>query len=415
MKFKMRLDIFFISFFYLYYFSRKISPDLFIFLNQSTRMFNRESVYFPDSGMVAQNSSFLYFILYPLTLIPNSLANKIFLAINLLLILLIHKIIVVYSKSKDNELFNRFVLLTILFHFSTRSILNNGQVGMIVNFATLIIWILLEKNRIIFTFTAGFSLFMIFELKPYLTLSLIIFLLISKKFKIFLSFLLIEVFYQLFILFFWPQASIFEYLKRIIYRQGKTSLESDQSSLFVILIRETGFSAVASYLLSTFAMIIILIILIRFMKIKSIFTYMFITGSSVLLSPYAHRQDYLMISLGLVYVLFLSLNNLIKTNKYQRALNILIFISFFQYGGSNILGYLFILIGFIYLNSGLKYRKVEKYTATLLLAFLNLLVYLVYSSESWSVAQRFWSTLVLIFSYAHFTLGFLKLNSIVDK
>ena len=123
-----------IIFFYIFLIitNKSISPDLRVFIEQSRRMFLGEDVYFPGNDYVAYNSSFLYLLIYPLTFFTFEISTKIFMFINLFIIIKIFRILLSNSQFILEHWMQKILFLVVSFHFSTRSILNNGQVGLIV-------------------------------------------------------------------------------------------------------------------------------------------------------------------------------------------------------------------------------------------------------------------------------------------
>lgn len=390
--------------------SSAISPDLKVFIEQSERMFSGGNVYFPGDDYVAYNSSLLYLIVFPLTYLTLDIASKVFLLINIIIATKIYLILSSEFRPSLEFRMKNLIFFVVFFHYSTRSIINNGQVGLIVVLSILIIWKNLNVNENKIEWLIALNLFIAFELKPYLVTLCILYFFIAKKYSYLLKAFIIEIIYQVLILIFFPSANFLQYLKRLFYRSGIIGAELDQSSLYVLSKRLFINSELISvYLFICFNLLVVLV-LIKFQLNKNSNTFLLTTGASVLVSPYFHRQDALLLSIAYI-VSFLVYKTKLDTQLSVK--NTFTFVSvglMFQYGGSNLTG--IFVVSFFWLlflsNLGLKIE-----TLIILVFFnagINLYIYMLYNKHSYILAYKFWTILVLVSSVIQFihSLYFMK-------
>lgn len=393
-----------IIFFYIFLIitNKSISPDLRVFIEQSRRMFLGEDVYFPGNDYVAYNSSFLYLLIYPLTFFTFEISTKIFMFINLFIIIKIFRILLSNSQFILEHWMQKILFLVVSFHFSTRSILNNGQVGLIVLLSLFYIWYYLKNMTIKTQWIVAINLFVAFELKPYLITLGLLYFFIEKKYIYLFKFILIEIIYQFTIFLFFPSASFFYYIKRIIYRSGVIGEELDQSSFYVISKRFFPAHEFASVLLYISLIALVIVIVIRFKTIDISNRFLLICSASVLVSPYFHRQDALFLSIIYIYF-YLHYNSLKESmTKLQSYLTFFLIATMFQYGGSNIKGVFFVssvwLLLLLNVNLGIAIRTIL-FSSNLI---LNLSLFILYNKYSYLAAYKMWTVLILIASFFQF-------------
>jgi hypothetical protein len=388
-------------------YTKNISPDFNVFYQASERLFSGGNLYFPSGGLPPYNLPGIYVLMYPLTLIDITFASKIFALINIGLILLIWKLSL--KLFKIIEVNKKLFLLMILIHFSTRSILNNGQLGLVYISLILLSYRYINSVKKRDNLTASILLAISFEIKPYLFILTFLWLILNKKFRILFYIFSVEISLLLFYFSLNNSANIILYLDSISNRIVSLETEPDQISIANILQRNFGVSLNWSLLIFTVQILYVLFNLIYKNLNSDLYSFMLFSASSVLISPYFHRQDSLL--LGIAFCIFIvdGFDRNVNLQKLPRkgvffAFLIISFAS--QTGGSNLYGIIFIqllLLLFLY-TKGFKF-SIQIYTLVFTL-IMNLSIYNVYII-SWEKSYSIWT--VLVYFSTLFTFVFLKI------
>jgi hypothetical protein len=168
--------------------------DFIQFYKSAERFRRDESLYFPGGDWLAFAGTATYFIFLPLTFLKINLAYLTFSILNYALLFIIsYKTCTFYNKklTASNLLFV-FSLLT--FSFPVRSIINSGQTGLIYG---LLVLILVKKiTSIDDVKIQGLLLFLIFEIKIYLAIPIICYMLVTRSIKVILNFTIILILIQ---------------------------------------------------------------------------------------------------------------------------------------------------------------------------------------------------------------------------
>jgi hypothetical protein len=130
------------------YRSKNVSPDFYIFYETAERFLSDKNLYFSEDGGIGYAPTLVYFLFSPFTLLEPQAASNLFMAINFVLILLVGFTLFYFLSIQQT-----LIVITVLnASFSMRSIINNGQIGLIVLILQLIFLILLDKQSTKFLF-----------------------------------------------------------------------------------------------------------------------------------------------------------------------------------------------------------------------------------------------------------------------
>jgi hypothetical protein len=268
----------------------EISPDFRVFYLQSHRLINGGNV-FDFNDYVAFNSTFLYLLISPLTLFDLKVASSIFLFINAALVPIISAQLTLLLEKKFS-LKTFIVIFAILeVSFYVRSILNNGQVGLIMLLLVLFaIQKLLMKNQNSWTVAA--ALWFSFELKPYLLIVFLIWLyLVHRNNRLVFKFLLVGIGMELLYFVINPSANVINYVSLIFGRVNNVSSELDQSSISAVLFGVAGVPRLLSYSVHLLVVVIIFLRIKPYIKKFNLISAALILNFTSLINVYLHRQD----------------------------------------------------------------------------------------------------------------------------
>ena len=212
------------------YRSRNISPDFLIFYETTERFLSGKNLYFSQDGGIGFAPTFLYFLFSPLTLLDQQTASNVFIVLNYVLIILI-----VFMLTRFLPVKHLLIVLTVLnASYSIRSIINNGQIGIIVLILQLFILLVLDKHSLRSLLLKSAVIFMLLELKPYLVLPYFIYLIFSKKMEAYLAIGYVALFECIYFLIN-PTSTMFHYVQLILKRSQETKMEIDQSSFLSLV------------------------------------------------------------------------------------------------------------------------------------------------------------------------------------
>lgn len=291
----------------IFYLSESQFPDLSIILDTTRRFIEKENVYFPESKTTAYNAPITYLILLPLLLFDFAIASKLFLFFNFVMLIVCCKLIFKihlfrYPQKNKHNFF--VVALVLILSFSGRSIISNGQIGILVLFCLLNFLILCQKEKKIYLLAAGVYLAVIMELKPYYVLPLCIYLLSCRKWKIVVVAISWAAMMQAIYFAINTSSTLPYYFKALIARGQETQNDPDQSSLPALLNRLIDFHGLP--LIIIFVIVANSIVIFYLRKIKSDYFVGIINCLLIapLISPYFHRQDSLFSAMILALILY---------------------------------------------------------------------------------------------------------------
>ena len=361
------------------YRAKTISPDFLIFYETTERFLEGKDLYFSQDKGIGYAPTLLYFLFSPFTLLDLKTASIVFMFLNFILIFLIIFMLYRYLPIK-----HLLIVLTILnASFSIRSIINNGQIGIVVLILQLLFLTLVDKSSAKNLFYKSAIIFILLELKPYLILPYFIYLIVTRKKEAYLAVgysILFEFIYFLIN----PTSTIFNYIKLIARRSQVTEKEIDQSSLLSLV---SGNKVI-------FIVYLILILVFtykNFPKSESErASILFIL--SPLVSIYFHRQD--SVFAILIFALLLT-----QINQYLVA--VLVFLMFHTgtfniYFSFQLLSMLFVLTLLIPLS-----KKVGLFVAFSLIIY-SYIIYYININFGYQIAYRFWTPLVFLFQFLLF-------------
>ena len=354
--------------------SKTVSPDFLIFYETSERFLSGENVYFSKNGDIGYAPTLLYFLLSPLTLLDRQIASNLFIVINYVIILLI-----ILLLSRFLSMKYLLVVLTVLnASFSVRSIINNGQIGVIVLLMQLFFLIVADKKSTKDLLLKSAILFLMLSLKPYLILPYFIYLIVSRKKEVFIAAnyaLLFEVIYFLIN----PTSTIFNYLKLIFKRSQGTKKEIDQSSLLSLVN--------GNKIIFIIYLILILIFTYRnFPKIEqNRIVALFILAP--LISIYFHRQD---------SVFAILIFSLLLINRDHHFIGILLLL-LFHTGTFNIYFLLQLLVMLFVLMLLIPLRKKVVFSVAAGLVAYSFIINFINTNFGYEAAYQLWTPLVFAF------------------
>jgi hypothetical protein len=372
-----------------------ISPDFKVFYLQSERLVTGERV-FDFNDYVAYNSTFLYLLISPLTLLDLTNASKVFLIVNALLLPIITYLLV-RLLGGSNFLEKFIVIFAILqISFYVRSILNNGQVGIIMLlFLLLAILSLLKKNHNEWL-VAG-TLWLAFELKPYLIIPLLIWLYwLLRNNRLLLKFISIGMSFQCLYFTLNPSTNIFIYIKLVLSRVGSVSSEFDQSSLSAVLHGIFGFPKSISYLIHLILAILIIRRISSRLKKVDLVSFALVLNFSSFINVYLHRQDPIITIL--IFLLLWQQIKEIESKNLDLILFSLILVLLSNWGNKSfplaIAMDLLLVVILVFTNLG---TRISLIILTLSLLQQYIQVYTL-SNYGWTASYELWRTLILMYT-----------------
>lgn len=372
-----------------------VSPDFKVFYLQSERLINGQNV-FDYNEYVAYNSTLLYLLISPLTFFDLTVASVIFLSINLLLIPIV-SFLLVSIFGRENFL-SRYVLVVAILEISfyVRSILNNGQVGLIMLLFLLLAIKKLLQNQGTSWFAAS-MLWFAFELKPYLIIPLLIWIyLVTKNHRLAAQFVLTGTLFELVYFYLNPSTNLFTYINLLYDRLGGVSSELDQSSVTAVAHGIFELPKLASYFIH---LVIVLAVLNRIMPyIKEVNTVSFalVLNFSSLANVYLHRQDPIITIL--VFLILCQKIRDLNYGKYDKLIFFLALVLLTNWGNlSFTLAVAFdvlLLIVFVLTNLSLRFSVIIL-VFSLLMQYAQVYVLLNYG---WIASYELWRILILFFT-----------------
>ena len=374
--------------------SKEVSPDFRVFYLQSQRFISGGNV-FDFNDYVAYNSTFLYLLLAPLTVFRIEIASNIFLILNLTIIPVITSLTTLLIFKKF--ILEKFVqiLAFISLAYFTRSILNNGQVGLIMILLVILSLHLLFNNNGYKNY-AGIFLWFAFELKPYLLLPFLIWLFIVGKQKIpAIYFLITGIIFEFIYYLINPSSNILNYIKLLNSRADNVSSELDQSSIASVFRGILNFPNGVSYILQLIVATIVIKRILKYLKSYNLLAVSLIFNVTLIANVYVHRQDPI---ITLFYFsLMLSVIKIDSLKKLEKILFIVMIILLANWGNSNIYSALFmdILLLFILYPLGLRFRAIVKiYLICVLMQSLQIAVLIKFG---WIHSYELWRILILVY------------------
>ena len=387
-----------------YQVNRGVDADFKVIFSTTLRFISNSNVYFPLNEPLgtAYNSSLLYLLLSPLSVFSLLTASRIFLVINLILTIFIAWQATKFFNQKDiqTKISIFLVLLTVIqLSFSFRSTIANGQIALVVISLQLVYFNLMFKKDKTKRDFSPFLLWCLIELKPYLILPWLIYMILSRKyFKHLLSTFLIGCSLQ-FVYYFVNRTSTFiDYGALLFNRSGTTFQELDQSSLSSLLHVYFQVNKGLSLLIFAIVIVIPFVTLIKNLKLSEENKYVFTLLSAPLLSIYFHRQDSLLGSVFLGLFLYISFVEGRKKRNFGINCLVLLCLVLNMNWGSNqilpaipLLGLMFLLLIF------LKYSFLESTILIFVTFIMQFFQVLVFNEFGWQGSYKLWTGLVFIF------------------
>ena len=369
--------------------SKVISGDFAIFYDTTERFLTGENLYFPKNGDVGFAPTLLYFLFSPLTFFDRQTASNLFIIANYTLLFLIIFLLIRFLPPEQVLL-----ILTVLnASFSVRSIINNGQIGIIVLLLQLIYIVLLEKNFKNNLLIKSTIVFVLLELKPYLMLPYFLYLMVAKKREA----LVVIVYAFLFEFIYFlinPTSTIIYYIKLIIKRSQETGKEIDQSSALYLLNGNKMMFIIYLFLILIFTYK-------NFPKLEKDRT-LILFLLAPLVSIYFHRQDS-------VFAILVCALLLPKINQYFSALLIFLLL---HTGTFNIYFFAQLLFMLFTLAILIPLRKKISFCVLIGLIVHSTLIHFLYQEFGYQAAYRLWTPYVFLFQFLVFVY-FIKFNKSV--
>ena len=369
--------------------AQEVSPDFIVFYETTKRFLSGESVFFPDEGKVGYAPTLVYLFLSPLSLLDVSTASKIFIIFNYVLILSLSLFLSQYLS-----LYHVAIALTIInVAFSSRSIINNGQIGLIVLVLQVLYILLLRNQSKKSLFIRTFILYMVWEFKPYLILPYLIYLLLKRRTEIIylLGFFLL---FQSLFLAINPSSTVVQYAKLVLSRASGAGGELDQSS-FLYLSGNNIFA------FCIFTLAILTLIRRKFPKSETNRAVLLFLAAP-LVSIYFHRQD--TIFAVLVFALIIC-----KINEYA-ALTI----TFLLIHPGSYNPYFAVQLGLMFLAIALlvPFKAKRAFALIVCFALFNYWMDQINAADSFFGTYEIWTIVVFIFQFLVFmvTLRYVNLG-----
>ena len=366
--------------------AKAVSGDFSIFYDTTQRFLSGSNLYFPKNGDVGFAPTLLYFLLSPLTFLDRQTASNFFIIFNYILLFLIIFLLIRFLPPKQTLL----VLTVLNASFSIRSIINNGQIGIVILLLQLIYIVLLDKTFKNDLFLKSAILFILLELKPYLMLPYFLYLIIAKK-KETLIVLFYAFLFELIYFLINPTSTIYYYFKLIVRRSQETGKEIDQSSLLYLV---NGNRII-------FIIYLFLILLFTFKNFpqseKNRTIVLFLLAP--LVSIYFHRQDS-------IFAILICALLLPKINQYFSALLIFLLLHTGTFNAYFLVQLLFMLFTLVLL---IPLKKSIGLFVLFGLIIHSALVNFLYQDFGYQAAYRLWTPYVFLFQLLVF-IYYVKFN-----
>ncbi len=196
-----------------------------------------------------------------------------------------------------------FSLLAI--SYPVRHSLALGQIVPLALFLIVVMFIYNEatwKNWV--SWVASFSLVFAFELKPYLVIFAILFLVVKRKYLFLLqSFIIILCLNALYFVSF-NHSSWMDWYKAIRERSNGLTGDPTQSSLLGLLHNNTSMNDKAEILIFAFSIIVLFYVTMRtWSRLSTSFQFLTIMSLGPIISPYSHEQDFIFSAIVAIVVL----------------------------------------------------------------------------------------------------------------
>jgi hypothetical protein len=369
-------------------FSKNPGSDFIHFYNSAIRMQTGQSVFFPGGDTLAFSSALTYFFFIPLTAFPIELASNIFICINYVLMILTVFLVFKLVEKKIDLNFFTVVFTLLIFSFPSRSIIGNGTIGYLVIVSSLSVF-MNSKNRKYSV--SGIYLYVLFELKIYLALPILLFYAISKNLAVLKSFLLSLLIGQFFIFLVNPSGTLFYYFKLLLQRASTVDTEIDQMAIQNILIN-FQLHATVSWLFAILFYAFTIKKLRDFAYSKP--NYSLIFALIPLISFYFHRQD------ALFGVIAICIYLLTKPNIFWMIFPLILL---GNYGNKSLIFALLInllLIGALALL-GVGAQKIL--FVSLSCTLLQLFQIYILNHYGWQSSYILWSALGFLFQFSAFS------------
>lgn len=386
-----------------------VDADFKVIFATTLRFISGAEVFFPTNEPLgtAYNPTLLYLLLSPLTFFPLPTASQVFLALNLMLVICISWQISGFLRQlnfRDKITSFLFILTILQLSFAYRSTLANGQIALVFIFLQLLYFNLMFKKS---HWSRAFSpliLWMLIELKPYLVLPWMIYMLFSRRyFKHIVLTFIVGVFFQCVYYFVNISSTFTNYGSLLLKRSDSTFQELDQASLTSLLHVFFDLEKVLSFILLVLALVIPIACLIKKLEINEENKYFIILLSAPLLSIYFHRQDSLLASAFLGLLLYKFTSDCKKQVTF--TLSFLIYTSLvlnLNWGNASLLPAIS-LLALMYIL--LRCSNIRKRNISLVVAFsflMQLCQVLIYDNFGWQGSYKLWTVLVFVFQIVIF-------------
>ena len=307
--------------------------DFLIFWNSSKFLADGISIYtpiYPD--MPYLNGSLLTLLLLPTTILPYRIAFDVWFAFNVLLIWYAVKSILRYLKIDLDTTQISIAFSLIVFSYPIRHNLAIGSVVLLILALSLVaISFMNYKVSKWQSWFGAFALVFAFELKPYLVLFLILYLLLSQNIRFLLQAFVIVVGLNSIYLVVLNDSNWFSWVRAMTKRSVGLADDQTQSSLYILL---RNILSIPDWISFTAYIGSIAIILILSWKLKNSAPEEYKIVLAVILGPlislYSHPQDFVMI-IPFAIVLLIAF----KIHKENFPLILLLFSLFLNLSGSS--------------------------------------------------------------------------------
>jgi hypothetical protein len=381
-----------------------VDADFRVIFATALRFVSGTEVFFPLNEPLgtAYNSTFLYLLLSPITFFSLSTASRIFLTINVVLVFYISWQASNFLRQQNlkSRTVSFLIVLTILqLSFAYRSTLANGQIGLIfVSLQVLYFRLQFKRDR----WSSAFSpliLWFLIELKPYLILPWLVYMLFSRKyFKHILLTFIVGIFFQCVYYLVNISSTFINYGVLLIKRADSTHEELDQASLTSLLHLYFDLDKVSSFIIFVVVLVVPLVYIIRKLDLNEENNFFVIILSAPLFSIYFHRQDSLLASL----FLGLLVNEFFLQGERQVSfpLKTLIYTSLvlnLNWGNANLLPAISLLVLMYFLLSCTSIPKSNKCLVLVFSFLMHLGQVYIYQEFGWQGSYKLWTVLVFVF------------------
>jgi hypothetical protein len=381
-----------------------VDADFKVIFATILRFTSGAEVFFPANEPLgtAYNSTLLYLFLSPLTFFPLPTASRIFLTLNLVLVICISwqiTSILRIQNLRDKVTCFLFILTILQLSFAYRSTLANGQIALMFIFLQLLYFNLLFKKNHWSTTFSPIILWFLIELKPYLILPWLVYMFFSRRYlkHLVLAFIAGASFQCIYYLVN-VSSTFMSYSTLLLKRSDSTFQELDQASLTSLLHVFFHLDKIYSFGFFVLALVIPIIYLIKKLELDEENRFFIILLSAPLLSIYFHRQDSLLASafLGLLFYRFIS------DSKGQVSL---VFESFIyaalilnlNWGNASLLPAISLLM-LMYILLRLTKMRGRKKSLIIIFAFsMQFCQVLIFSHFGWEGSYKLWTVLVFMF------------------